>query len=280
MASKPEPLSARGALLLDADDDRHDEAVEVLLHAVAAGEPSAPALLARAYLDRGHRRAAIRLLEPRVRAGRADLALPLAEALTGAGELERAEAAYLVAVGTGDPEAMTALGMFLREQGRLSEAERMLRRAAEAGSDAAPAQLVAVQWRLGEPRLAEATARRWADPARPSTLHALAFVLAASGRDDEAERLYRTAAELGALRGHIEYARFLLNVRDDAEAAEAQLLAAERTQEPGWALAFGLFLADAGRPDEARAYLRHAAHWGSAAALDALEELDGDPTDD
>src|SRR3954466_12109190 len=45
----PAPLSARGVALLDAG--RADEAVEVLLHALAAGEPGADDLLARAYLD-------------------------------------------------------------------------------------------------------------------------------------------------------------------------------------------------------------------------------------
>ncbi|MDT7659572.1 MAG: hypothetical protein QOF38_4287, partial [Pseudonocardiales bacterium] len=48
----------------------------------------------------------------------------------------------------------------------------------------------------------------------------------------------------------------------------------------GWALAFGQFLADVGRPAEARAYLLHAAHWGSLEAAAVLEELDGDPQDD
>ncbi len=44
-------LSATGAALLEAG--RTDEAVDVLRHAVAAAEPGADDLLARAYLDDG-----------------------------------------------------------------------------------------------------------------------------------------------------------------------------------------------------------------------------------
>ena len=43
----------------------------------------------------------------------------------------------------------------------------------------------------------------------------------------------------------------------------------------------GYFLVDAGRADEARWYLQHAADTGDADAMSALIELDGgDPTDD
>jgi len=276
-----EHLSARGRRLLDGEDDRHDEAITILRQAVAAREPAAVALLARAYLDRGYLRELIELLAPRVRAGRADLALSLAEALANFGDADRAEDAYRIAVNGGDAEAMDSFGLFLRGRGRFGECERMFRRAAEAGNEIAPAHLVAVQWEnLGDPDTASETARRWADESRPSTLHGLAFIYAAAARLDDAEELYQRAADLGAHRGHLEYALFLQEARSDPDAAERELEAAEREQEPGWALAFGQFLADTGRPEEAREYLRHAAHWGSAEAAAALEELDGDPQDD
>ena len=274
-------LTARGQLLLDHDEDRHDEAIAVLRRAVAAREPAAVALLARAYLDRGYRFEVIELLTPRVRAGRADLALALADALASTGDVDRAEDAYRIAVNGGDVEAMNTFGVFLRHRGRFGEAALMLRRAAEAGHHLAPVNLVEVQWEhLDDSRPAIRTAEYWADESRPSTLLGLAFVRAATRRFDDAEELYRRAAELGAERGHIEYALFLQEVREDLAAAERELEAAEREQESGWALAFGQFLADIGRPDEARAYLRHAAHWGSLEAAAVLEELDGDPADD
>jgi Tfp pilus assembly protein PilF len=175
---------------------------------------------------------------------------------------------------------MNTFGVFLRHRGRLREAERMLSRAAEAGDEMAPANLVALLWELTEPVAARRTAERWADEARPSTLLGLAFIHAARARYDEAERTYRRAAELGAYRGHIEYAVFLQRAREDVAGAEAELIEAERLQEPGWALAFGQFLGDVGRPDEARAYLEHAAYWGSLEAATALRDMDGEFDDD
>ncbi|HEY2204235.1 MAG TPA: hypothetical protein VGH99_07155 [Pseudonocardia sp.] len=277
---RDEPLSAQGEKLLDADHDRHDEAIDVLRRAVAGREPSAPGLLARAYLDRGDLHLVVALLVPRVRAGRTDLAFPLAEALAGTRDFERAELAFQRAVVAGEVPAMVAFGVFLRDRGRLREAGRMLRKAAEAGSDEAPRHLVAVHWELGEPELASATAAHWADEARPTTLHAQAFVHAAYGRYARAEELYRQAARLGAHRGHLEYAQFLVDALDDTDAAEIELELAEAGQEPGWAWAFGQFLVATGRVGEARAYLRHAAYWGSIEARQALEDLDGDPQDD
>ena len=54
------PLSATGVALLESG--RTDEAVDTLLHAVAAAEPGADDLLARAYLDSGDWNAAVDLL--------------------------------------------------------------------------------------------------------------------------------------------------------------------------------------------------------------------------
>jgi tetratricopeptide (TPR) repeat protein len=275
-----DPLSTRGEQLLDGVEDRHDEAIELLRRAVAAGEGSAPGLLARAYLDRGYRHEAIELLTPRVEAGRVDLALQLADALAGTGSIDRAEDAYQIAVNADDVAAMNTYGVFLRHRGRLAEAEQMLQRAAEAGDELAPMNLVIVLWELGDPQPAIGTAEHWADETRPSTLLGLAFVRAAARRFDEAERLYRRAAELGAYRGRIEYALFLQEVRDDADAAAHEFAAAERAQEPGWPAAYGRFLADVGQPEAARPYLEHAVRWGSQEAAAVLRELDGDPDDD
>ncbi|WP_037079342.1 tetratricopeptide repeat protein [Pseudonocardia spinosispora] len=276
-----EPLSQRARALLDDDEDRHDEAIEVLRRAMVAREPSAVGLLARAYLDRGDRHRTIELLAPRVRAGQADLALQLADALASTGDVDRAEDAYRTAVRAGDVAAMNTFGVFLRHRGRLREAELLLRRAADAGDEMAVVNLVAVQWEShGDPRTALHTALDWADEAKPSTLLGLGFIRAALGQFDEAERTYRLAAKLGAYRGHIELALFLQEVREDTDGAEAELQTAEHEQEPGWALAYGQFLADVGRTSEARAYLEHAVHWGSLEAADIISELDGDLDDD
>jgi Tfp pilus assembly protein PilF len=276
-----EDLVGLGRRLLEAEEDRHDEAIVVLRRAVAAQDPEAVPLLARAYLDRGEPHEVVDLLSHRVAAGWAALAPLLAEALTTVGDNERAERAYRIALLTGDPEVMHRFGQFLRDQARYREAEQILRRAARAGSAGAVVSLVAVQWDgLGDQHAATATAEHWADEARPTTLLGLALVRAAVGRHDEAERLYRRAAELGAERGHLEYAAFLQAVRGDLDAAERELTAAEQAQEPEWGLAFGQFLAEVGRVEEARAYLRHAAHWGSEEAEELLLELDTDTQDE
>lgn len=276
-----EPLSHRARVLLDDDEDRHDEAIEMLHRAIAAREPSAVGLLARAYLDRGDRYRTIELLTPRVRAGQDDLALQLADALASTGDVDRAEGAYRTAVRAGDVAAMNTFGVFLRHRGRLREAELLLRRAADAGDEMAVVNLVAVQWEShGDPRTALRTALDWADEARPSTLLGLGFIRAAMGQFDEAERTYRLAAKLGAYRGRIELALFLQEAREDLESAEAELQVAEKEQEPGWAVAYGQFLADVGRVAEARAYLEHAVHWGSLEAATIISELDGELDDD
>ena len=65
---------------------------------------------------------------------------------------------------------------------------------------------------------------------------------------------------------------------------------ADALNPDGWPIGFALdmlrkseeatdALADI-RSSEARAYLEHAAHWGSVAAVEALAELDGYPDDD
>ncbi len=275
-------LCTLGEQLLDDPEDRHDDAIEVLRRALAAREARAVDLLARAYRERGLRKQVIELLGPRVRAGRVDLAAQLGDALAATGSTDRAEDAYLLAVDAGDVGAMNTFGVFLRHRGRLREAERMLRRAADAGDDLAPTNLVEVQWEVyDDTRLSIGTAEYWADESRPSTLLGLAYVRAATRRYDDAEALYRRAAELGAHRGHIEYALFLQDVRDDPEAAEREFEAAEREDEPDWALAYGQFLVDVGRPGEGRAYLEHAMRWGRPEAAALIEELDtGDRYDD
>jgi hypothetical protein len=105
-------------------------------------------------------------------------------------------------------------------------------------------------------------------------------VRAQQGNLDEAEGLYRRAAQLGAMRAHTAYGGFLQLARDDWAGAEREFREAERRAEPGWATALGRFLLDDGRAAEARGYLQLAADDGDTAAAEALIELDGDPTDD
>jgi Flp pilus assembly protein TadD len=99
------------------------------------------------------------------------------------------------------------------------------------------------------------------------------------GLHADADRLYRRAGELGALRAHTAYGQFLIG-RGDPEAAEREFREAERLAEPGWAFALGRFLVDEGRVDEARQYLQIAVDEGDQEALAALAELDGVDVDE
>jgi tetratricopeptide (TPR) repeat protein len=275
----PEPLSVQGAALIAAG--RAQDAIEVLLHALASGEQGAPDLLARAYLDSGSWGPAVEYLTPLVEQGHVQFAGRLGVALAGLGDRERAEDALRLAVESGEVAAANDLAILLRDGGRLGEAVQLLADAAAAGDPQASANLVALLLEDDDVVSAVAAAETYADERRPDTLVALADVRVQQGRFDEAEALYRRAGELGGLRAHTAYGQFLLAGRGDVAAAERQLREAELHNEPGWAYTLGRFLLDQGRSDEARYYLQIAIDAGDEEAVTAMAELDGvDPADD
>jgi Tetratricopeptide repeat len=274
----PEPFSTEGAALIDAGYPL--DAVELLRQAVAAGEPSGPDLLVRAYLESGSWHAAAEWLTPLVAAGHRRFAGRLGMALAEIGDRDRAEEMLRLAVESGDLTAANDLAILLRDDDRANEAVHVLVQAADAGEPYAGANLVELHLDAGNLLAAVETAERYLSESRPETLVALAEVRTQQGHLDEAERLYRRAGQLGASRAHIAYGRFLHLVRGDWANAERELREAERRAEPGWAYALGRFLLDDGRSDEARGYLQLAADAGDNSAAEALIELDGDPTDD
>ena len=274
----PEPFSAEGAALIEAGYPL--DAVEPLRHAVAAGEPSGPDLLARAYLESRSWHAAAEWLTPLVQAGHVRFAGPLGLALVEVGDRDGAEDMLRLAVEAGDLTAANDLATLMREQGRDREAMQVLERAAEAGEPYAGANLVELHLDGGDLAAAVEAAQRYAAESRPETLVALAEVRTQQQRAAEAEQLHQRAVQLGARRGHTAYGRFLQQVRGDWARAEREFREAERRAEPGWATALGRFLLDDGRAAEARGYLQLAADNGDTAAAEALIELDGDPTDD
>ena len=95
-----EPFSAEGAALIEAGYPL--EAVEPLRQAVAGGEPSAPDLLARAYLESRSWHAAAEWLTPLVQAGHVRFAGALGLALVEVGDRTRAEDMLRLAVDSGD----------------------------------------------------------------------------------------------------------------------------------------------------------------------------------
>lgn len=273
-----EPLTAEGSALLQAG--RPLEAVDVLRQAVASGEPSAPDLLVRAYLDSGSWHSAAEWLGPLVEQGHVRFAGRLGVALVELGDRDRAEEALRLAVTHGELAAANDLAILLRDGNRLGEAVQVLARAAAEGDAQAPANLVALHLENGDVAEADEAAERYFDAARPDTVLALAEVRAAQARQADAEALYVQAGRLGALRAHTAYGQFLLAARGDVAAAEREFGEARRHAEPGWAYTMGRFLIDIGRPDEARAFLQVAADSGDRMAADTLTALDTDPADD
>jgi tetratricopeptide (TPR) repeat protein len=254
-----EPHATEGSALIEAGYPL--DAVDVLRQAVAAGEPSGPDLLVRAYIESGSWHAAAEWLGPLV-------------------DRDRAEDMLRLAVESGELTAANDLAILLRDGDRVREAEQVLVRAADAGDPHAGANLVELFLEADDLWSAAAAAERYADASRPETLVALAEVRTLQNRLDEAERHHRRATELGALRAHSAYGRFLYLVRGDLFGAEREFREAQRRAEPGWAYTLGRFLLDDGRPGEAREYLQLAADSGDGTAAEALIELDGDPTDD
>ena len=274
----PEPYSTEGSALIEAGYPL--DAVELLRQAVAAGEPSAPDLLVRAYLESGSWHAAAEWLTPLVAAGHDRFAGPLGLALVEIGDRDRAEDMLRLAISSGDLSAANDLAILLRDADRAGEAVNVLVQAADAGEAYAGANLVELHLEAGNLLAAVEAAERYAHDSRPETLVALAEVRAHQDHLDEAEHLHRRAAQLGAVRAHTAHGRFLQQARGDWAGAEREFREAERRAEPGWAYTLGRFLLDDGRPDEARSYLRLAADDGDNTAAETLIELDGDPTDD
>jgi len=272
-------LSRQGKELLD--DDRPGEAVDLLRRAVAAGEPEAPDLLARAYLDDGDWPGCIEWLGPYVAQGHVAFAGRLGVAYAQLGDLDNAEEALRLAVSNGEVVAANDLAILLRDTDRLPEALHVLRQAAEDGDEQAPANLVALHLEAGSLIDAAEAAEKYADESRPDTIVALGDVRAAESRPDAAEQAYLRAIQLGGVRAHSAYGQFLLTAYGDAAGAEEQFRLAWRHNEPGWPYQLGRFLIDDGRGEEAREFLEVAAGWGDRDASDLLNEIDGvDPADD
>ncbi|GAA4890674.1 hypothetical protein GCM10023203_50220 [Actinomycetospora straminea] len=272
-----EPLCAEARALLAVPHPdpavHHEELVAVLRRALACGEPSAHGLLANAHLDHGNRREAAEVLMPVVMSrGRTDLAGLLGETLAAVGDHERAEAAFLVGLDAGDPEATNDYGVFLRERGRTQEALYVLDRAVRLGDELAGLNLVALHLEeLDDPLTAAEIAEDLHDEGRPATLVALADCRLAEGRVPEAAELYRRAAELGAPCAHIYYGWFLRDRHEDLAGAEEQLRLAHEVGEPGAAFHLGRFLHDLGRREEAQPFLEEASWRGDPDAEALLE---------
>ena len=256
------PLSAQGRALLDAG--RPDEAVDVLRRAVAAAEPGAADLLARAYLDSGDWPGASSGSARSSRSGHVRFAGRLGVALAQVGDVDRAEEALRLALSTASALAANDFAILLRTGDRVRRGGAVLRHAADGGDPQAAANLVALYLRRRPARAAEA-AERYADESRPDTIVALADVRAADEpRGRGRGRCTGAPIQLGALRAHTAYGSSCSRPAGDAAGAEGEFREGARHDEPGWPYTLGRFLVDDGRPEEAREFLEVAAGWATA----------------
>ena len=275
----PEPFSAEGAALIEAGYPL--DAVELLRQAVAAGEPSAPDLLVRAYLESGSWHAAAEWLSPLVATGHVRFAGPLGLALVEIGDRDRAEEMLRLAIDSGDLSAANDLAILLRDADRAGEAVHVLVQAGRRGRAVRRRQPGGAAPGGGQPagrdrrrpsgtptRAARRPWSRWprCGPSRTTWTRRSAC----TGGPASSGRCARTPPTAGSCS----------RSRGDWAGAEREFREAERRAEPGWAYTLGRFLLDDGRPDEARGYLQLAAEAGDNTAAETLIELDGDPTDD
>jgi Tfp pilus assembly protein PilF len=267
-----EPLTRQGTELRH--EDRHDEAVEVLREAVAAGEWGAPRELAYALLGSDRPREALNVVKQAIRAGRLDLNSLLGSLAAELGDATTADTAYRMAISAGDLSALNDYGIFLGDQGRYEEAVGVLRRSAALGDVLAPGNLVALYSDdLNDLDSAREFGEKYLEPRRSSVYPVLADVYKRLGRIDKAESLFRQAVELDAPRVHQQYGWFLWHDRKDLAGAEREFWSAFDHDEAGWSYALGSFLVGQGRLEEAHAVLERGLLWGDLDARDLLAEL-------
>lgn len=273
---EPGPLTQQGLRLIEDESDDwslHDRGIEILREAVRLGEGAAPKALATAMVERGWSEEAADLLVPFVENGRFDLSGFLADILSELGRVEQAEIFYRMAIDHNDIDALADYGVFLVDQGRVSEAIPVYERAIEAGDTLAPGNLVNLYAdELKDLPQALRLGRQYLDPRHPGTYPALANVEEKLGNLDEAQLLYEKAVELEAPRAHLRLAAFLEERRGNLVAAERELWEAKENDEPGWGYQLGKFLLERERYDEAGNVLSHAAHWGDQDAKALLDE--------
>jgi TPR repeat protein len=206
--------------------------------------------------------------------------------------------------------AATNLGVLLKEQGELEEAERLWRQAWEFGDAYGAANLAELQKDRGDNEGAERLFREAAEKGYGGAAFRLAFLLeernaieeaeewlrraAATGHADsahhlgthhqerneleEAERWYRRAADLGSIRA-LTNLGVLLAQRDELEEAEQLWRQAWNARDGRAAASLGELRQVKGDLDDAKAWYQTAAdagYAGGASALGLLLEEEGE----
>ena len=273
-------LSATGVALLDAG--RTDEAIDVLRHAVAAAEPGADDLLARAYLDGGDWYAAADLMGRLVAHGHVRFAGRLGVAL-GPGRRHRPRGGGLPprpgarrARGVQrlrDPAQPRRTGSTRRSRCSGALRTRAIRRPRRTWSSCCTSRAICA------PRCRSRSATRTSrDPTRSSRSPSCVPQPAARTRPRSCTGGPRSWARCGRT---ARTARSCSWCGATRRRRSGQFREAARHDEHGWQFTLGQFLVDDGRAAEARPYVAAAAALGDNEAVRLLAEIDGeDPYDD
>ena len=277
-ASSGDDLQRHALALIAAG--RHDQAIELLERALAAGgaaamQPGVLAALAQAHHAAGRFDAAVEAYGAAIGVTRSLLArlhYNRGTALDAGGRLDEASSSYLQAVAH-DPDltlAVRNLGVIRQRQGRLDDAERAYRDTLAGNPDDVEARfgLGALHCARGEADAADACFRRITElAADPDTVHRARRGLGAveqlrgaaamtAGDDDEAIRAFRRATELAPDQATPwAHLATLAAARDEAAVAEEAYRAAiDRDPRHHGALhGLATLLRRSGRLDEAGA---------------------------
>ncbi|MGY2087938.1 tetratricopeptide repeat protein [Nocardia gipuzkoensis] len=160
-----------------------------------------------------------------------------------------------------DPDTLFAVAYaaYLRE--KVSEAETLLRRSANAGHPGAMYNLGALLYEQDKTEEAETLWRAAANAGHPGAMYNLGALLDQRGKTEEAETLWRAAANAGDP-GAMYNLGHLLNQQGKTEEAETLWRAAANAGHPGAMYSLGLLLDQRGKTEEAETLWRAAANAG------------------
>ncbi|MEU7892903.1 tetratricopeptide repeat protein [Nonomuraea sp. NPDC049152] len=264
----PGAIVKYGEMLFEAGD--YPAAEKVLRSAVDEGDDAAYGWLSDVLVAAERPSEAAHLMERAAGQGVPKAALRAATIWADAvGDRERAESWYKKAIDRGEPGAVNDYGVFLAEdENRLDEAERLLRVAAEEGDDLAYGNLGSIALDRGDPEAAIELLRQGITPGSSALLH-LAVAEEQLGRFAAARAYFDRAVSEDIPDALVKRAQFLAD-QDEAEAAEADFLAAADRGEAGADYYYAAFLARYGRADEATDRFQRAIEAGSDAAYEDL----------
>jgi TPR repeat protein len=267
----PTAMGLLGDRLLDGGQDGEGE--EWLRRAAEHGD--VPAICRRAELlhERGESTQLEHWLHDALANGHATAVTAFAVSLSNQGQDQEAERWFRQAADASDPRAMGIVGTILYERGDSSGAEHWHRLAAERGNTAAMINLGIMHVRSGDLAAAELWLGRAAEAGEPTAAYNLGLLYRQQGgRDDDAERMFREAAEAGDAPAVTALA-LMLHDRGDLAGVEELLNAAIGKGHADAVTHFATSLAQQGQLADAERWYRAAAQADHAPAMNGLGNI-------